>query len=817
MKLPGITKRFRWQPDSIEFTQPFQTPAPYKFSFDRFQKGIDNTHIDTFLSPLFTKATQKLVRRMLLHEVGLNLWGEAPPPPGVGDLEAFEAAYSGIMEMGISRARKNSRPDLLQLLQFTLLKFLLQVVGDELELHRERLYRARIADEGHFSGKAVQLHERIVAFAREESALRYRITQKLFRQVYKLESTSLRKLRKSVLGRSWPVPKEILFNPLLQLSSLWSGEQLMNHYVYALAVIDEERPDGFEQVNRAFTRLFENYLPSWALPSGTGAKEKQEEVGTDTATGLRQRLDQGALRGFLETELILHGVVSEEEYMEGRCSWLDAPENFDFFIEDAGVRKVRGVEQQVRIHPLSERSRWRRFLSDIARYLQNGGIGKKALAAREAPHLYNQLHGQVPVRLICQYLEGTLSHRKLVRRLSGSKNLMDPVDILKQLDKAVAAIRRISNEQQQSYLLQFLKDFARLRRDLKLAYRSHWIMNNLRILTADDEIELSRNNGSLQEFLLHEEQNQEQHRIRNHVIIKADVRGSTTITALLRDRNLNPASHFSLNFFQPITRLLDDYGASKVFVEGDAVILSIVEYEDVPYQWLSVAHACGLARKILQVVDAQNAKNRKHGLPELEIGLGIAFSDEPPAFLYDGDHEIMISPAINRADQLSSCSALLRRTGLREDQGRGVEVVVPVDQGATRKESSDRMLRYNVNGIELDVPAFFKLKNELALRKVGGAMPGYSEQSVFYAARFPDRKGVMHWLVLREAPVRLWIGNSISAEEQWGRRFYEVITDPETLAIAKERLRAKRGDRLTKTSDKTVLPEDDADKPPILH
>jgi class 3 adenylate cyclase len=816
MSLFGIKKRFHWQPDSFEFTQPFQTPAPFSFSFKRFPKGIDNTHIDTYLSPQFTGATQKLVRRMLLHEVGLNLWGEAPPPPGVGDLEEFEATYVGVMEMAISNARKSSRPDLLQLLQFAVLKFMLQVVGDELKLHRERLYRARIADEGHFSGRAVQLHERIVAFARDESTLRFRLNQKLFRQVYKLESTSLRKLRKSVLGRSWPVPREILFNPLLQLSSLWAGEELMQQY--SLVVLDEDDPDGFDRMNRLFVSLFQDHLPSWIKPPSADISENTEEVGADTVLELRQRLDQGALRGFLETELLLHNTLSEQEYMEGRCSWLDAPENFDFFVEDAGVRKIRGVEQQVRVHPLSNSGNWRRYLADIVRILQQAGIGKKLLAAREAPDLYKKLHRQVPVRLICQYLEGNLSSRKLLRRISGEKKLTESADIIKLLDKAAVDLKRVPKPQQATYLLEFLKQFARLRRDLKLAYRSHWIMNHLRILAADEEVELSRSNGSLQEFLLHDEQGLEQHRIRNHVIIKADVRGSTAITAQLRDRDLNPATHFSLNFFQPITHLLDDYGATKVFVEGDAVILSIVEYEDTPYQWLSVCHACGLARKILQVVDAQNAKNRKHGLPELEIGLGISFSDEPPTFLYDGDHQIMISPAINRADQLSSCSSLLRRTGLGEDQNRGVEVVVPVDQGATRKESSDRLLRYNVNGIELDVPAFFKIKNELALRKVGGAMPGYSEQSVFYAARFPDRKGAMHWLVLREAPVRLWIGNSISTEEQWGRRFYEVITDPDTLAIAKERLRSKRGEKLDKPGGKPIAPDDEVDdKPPILH
>jgi hypothetical protein len=351
---------------------------------------------------------------------------------------------------------------------------------------------------------------------------------------------------------------------------------------------------------------------------------------------------------------------------------------------------------------------------------------------------------------------------------------------------------------------------------LKLAYQSHFVMNSIKILLREETIELSRSNDSLQEFVQHSEIGVEKHRIRNHVIIKADLRGSTAITAQLLEQNLNPASHFSINFFQPITKLLESFGAAKVFVEGDAVILSIAEYEYAPYQWLCVSLACGLARKIIQVVDTQNVQNRKHGLPELELGLGISFCDGSPTFLYDGDQKIMISPAINRADRLSSCSAVLRRTSLGEQVKRGVEVVVPVDQGTLRIDRSDELLSYNVNGIELDMPAFFKLKTELALMRVGSTVPGYSEHSVFYAGRYPDRIGRMHWLVVREAPVRLWVGNSINTEEEWGRRFYEVITDTDVIAYIKEKVASKKSSETTKPAIRDYT-ADDSDESKYMH
>jgi hypothetical protein len=152
----------------------------------------------------------------------------------------------------------------------------------------------------------------------------------------------------------------------------------------------------------------------------------------------------------------------------------------------------------------------------------------------------------------------------------------------------------------------------------------------------------------------------------------------------------------------------------------------------------------------------------------------------------------MISPAINRADQLSSCSYTLRNSSLATQVKRGVEVVIPMEQDVSQKENADCTLRYNVNGIELDVMAFLKLKNELAMRRAGVSVEGYSSKSIFYAGRYPDRKGTMRWLVVRESPVCLWIDNSVSNEEEWGRRFYEVITDQEAIAMIKQKFASRR-------------------------
>ena len=278
------------------------------------------------------------------------------------------------------------------------------------------------------------------------------------------------------------------------------------------------------------------------------------------------------------------------------------------------------------------------------------------------------------------------------------------------------------------------------------------------------------------------------------MILKADVRGSTRIISELRTKKLNPATHFSQNFFNPINEYLADFGAGKVFVEGDAVILSFLEYTGSAQRWLGVAHACGMASRILEVVARQNALNRRHGLPELELGLGIAFSDEEPIFLYDGDQQIMISPAINRADRLSSCAKVLGTTEFAETvRPFRVEVMLPAESVDLPASSKTDVVRYNVNGIEMDTAAFSKLKSELVMQRMDAKVVGCATR--FHVGRYPDLTGRMQWLVVRESPMRLWEGGEVSEKQAPGRRFYEVVVEPSLITLLRSKLRsgAERG------------------------
>src|SRR6202049_1841466 len=155
--------------------------------------------------------------------------------------------------------------------------------------------------------------------------------------------------------------------------------------------------------------------------------------------------------------------------------------------------------------------------------------------------------------------------------------------------------------------------------------------------------QLSAMNGTLYEFLLTEEQKRSEQKVLRHVIIKADVRDSSRLTRSLLERGMNPASYFSLNFYDPVNKLLSKYGASKVFLEGDAIILAILEREGEP--GLAVSRMCVLAREIIEIVRGYNELMQRSGMPQLELGIGITLQESAPLYLMDGEHQIMISEA----------------------------------------------------------------------------------------------------------------------------------------------------------------------------
>jgi hypothetical protein len=302
-------------------------------------------------------------------------------------------------------------------------------------------------------------------------------------------------------------------------------------------------------------------------------------------------------------------------------------------------------------------------------------------------------------------------------------------------------------------------------------------MHAINLVRDEKLLLLSKKNRLLYEFPLPEERVNEEKPVISHVIIKADIRGSMDVTHTMIAKGLNPASYFSLNFFDPISELLGDYNASKEFIEGDAIILSIFENEDTAQGWYSEARACGLAVNMLKIVQQYNSKNQKHDLPVLELGIGICYKQSPPAYLFDGDSRIMISHAINLADRLSGCDKGLRKLFKNHERMFNLFVFQNVCDEDREATADDLSLRYNVNGIELDPEGFAKLAQEINLKCFEYPVEN-NEVAILYTGKVPTLSGNYQRLVIRESAIEEVNPETMEVIGPTSRKYYEVCTQP---------------------------------------
>ncbi len=325
----------------------------------------------------------------------------------------------------------------------------------------------------------------------------------------------------------------------------------------------------------------------------------------------------------------------------------------------------------------------------------------------------------------------------------------------------------------------FLMDFIRYHRDVRKLEALTAAMNCVNVITNPKVRELSAINNTLYEFVLPDEQTPAEERVLDHVVLKADLRDSSHVTRTLYERGLNPASYFSLNFYEPVNRLLPLFGAEKVFIEGDAVILAIFERQGEAQ--FAVARCCALAREIIGVVGAYNEKSRQAGLPTLELGIGIAYQDSAPLYLMDGATRVMISPALNESDRLSSCNRVARRYLAKNPTLFNVFAFQSVEDADAGDDPEEFLVRYNIGGVYLDQAAFQKLRQEISLRTDHLQLPMLwgREPVRLYSGVVPLPSGGFQKLVVREGRVAHVDARTFAFKRWTDLRYYEACTSAE--------------------------------------
>jgi len=714
--------------------------------FDRFSLGINNVHIDVCFTTHFDKHTEGFIRGLLTDYCIHKKRKLSPQTHKHSD--NFKNSYASMLRAALSRAKEGKNIDVIQLFEIAILKYLTVTVRILTEEFLHKIKNKTVSDEIAKSHQGLELYDLITWATKNKSYLIYQVTSELFTALRWVEAGDVGKWRADLLGVAWSIPEAMLFNPLLRSLEPDDSELLLDQYVLM---------------------------------------SSQESI--QVSLLLDELLDEVS-KFYKVTFSEEYSYPTEKKGVE-HFSWKDVPANSELLFNiNATTEKLQEACDQKdflkKRLPLQQKA-----LELLEEKLKESRLFLKILAAYETKtfyHYYDKTFtAMVFFQILCNETDADYLLLKLENQLKVNP-LRDkdgkPLTIA-ELVNGRKRLHRAARKIENTLLIRFVKDVTTYRRDLKYFRLTQTLFERINVLQKSEDIQLSRSNGILYEFLEESEYgNEGEQQIRGHVILKADVRGSTTITSELRKRGLNPATHFSLYFFDPIRELINQFGAEKVFIEGDAVILSWFEFHNLPEQWVATARACGLAKNMIEVVKAQNKTCIEHHLPPLELGIGICYAAEAPAFLYDDDQRIMISPAIGDADRLSSCSWKLRHQYANKPNLL-THVMVFQKTEEEKGEKGMTTFRYNLNGIELEVAAFKKLQTEIALKVYRFRLPDDPVANRFFIGQFPDAFGEKHQIVVREGFVSIW-QDHIEYYPVTNEVYYEVVTNPRLLSSVKK-------------------------------
>jgi len=442
--------------------------------------------------------------------------------------------------------------------------------------------------------------------------------------------------------------------------------------------------------------------------------------------------------------------------------WLNAPENAHALVGGgtASESTPEGRSQKARL------SAWVRLLEDQS-------VMEYVIASYEAVPLLAEYASRINPQQLKNALVDRAECSRVERLILEGGRLS-----ANNLYAAVGRVASCRGADRAKVAGRFLRDFLRYHRDVRRLEALNSALDSINLIGNAKLRELSKVNGTLYEFLLPEEQKPAEERALGHVIIKADIRDSSRLTRSLMDSGLNPASYFSLNFYDPVNKLLPKYGASKVFIEGDAVILALHEKEGEP--GLAVSRACVLAREMVEIVRGYNELVTKAGLPPLELGVGIAYQEAAPLYLMDGEKRIMISEALNESDRLSSCNKRARKA--MEPLGSPFHVYAfqTVSDADAGEAAEDFVMAFNLGGIRLSSAAFQKLRQEISLEPITLQLPELwgSESFQLFRGLVTVDNDIFRKIVLRESRVAQVDPRNFTLQKWTEKSYYEVCSDP---------------------------------------
>jgi hypothetical protein len=739
-----------------------------QFALDKLSPGVDNIHIDVHLSPAFCHSTRNLVRQLFLKHTRMkNVLDMNGPSSLVPERDEFKQYCGDVLRAAVNQAKSASEIQVDLLAQIAIIKHLTKEISFQFNRLSEDLNEiARKHDISSSEGLSgyIGIKEKLSRIQENKKSILLRVASELFRYLIEVQQESISEMRESILGPETILPDDFFSNPIIHAENPFEDLFMMENYVLIGHRLEDT--DSYDNLLFLIRKLLRKILLKIFLTGPSAASNFVDK------TKIRRTHEASAKD-------------AKDAHYDEIDMWIRHVDNMDMMFNSFKSRsrykvlkKQKGDRKELEnLKNLAKNQE--KLLHFFYKKFKKIGLTQRITALYEMKSICLEYCPPLVPHQVLQYLIEPKKRKDIARQLSRVKGFYGKAFSLIPLKKKIADLKKFTVREKKKYLIRFLNDFARYHRDLQNFLMLREAMDGINLVSEKKIIDLSRENHILYEFLLHDEQPPEDKPIINHVVVKADVRDSTRITLKMKEKGLNPASFFNLNFFVPITGILFDYSAEKVFLEGDAVILAISEREDTQQEWYCVARACGLAISILQIVQKYNSQSEKHQLPVLELGIGVSYTNSPPMFLFDESHRIMISPAINAADRMARCTKPLCREIHNPEYPFNLYVFRTVSENDAEASEDDFLLRYNVNGIELNAEGFLKLSQEIDLQSFTCHIPElHSEKINVHTGKIPTKTGKYQRLIIREDRISVVSPQDFTIIRKTDQKYYEVCTHP---------------------------------------
>jgi hypothetical protein len=803
-------------------------PYSAEIRLENLALGIDNIHYDVFLSPKLVEFTQKYLLDLIRQTVNVQLpqsKERGRKQTGSPEHGAFRRLLTEVLQESTTRAKYQQSIETDILHRLALLKFIMQEAANQFSsilVECKDWIRSR-GELFEHSEQAHVMRSKIAELQAGRKGVIRQVGETLCRIWREVEDGTISKTRRALFGDDFFETYQLLQNRCLFVENGSDDHLFLEHYVLLGNFMSD--PDRFEVFDNLLLGLVRDCVSVGDNADELAKARKAHERLLEQARLLRSELarleeeqEEAARRSGASDESFqwlfkrragISGDVPDE-MNEIRRKYSSLEKNLEDLAPQISAAKLRvdflTEEFQNRLGDYLNQPANARRLFDSRASTEEAGSSPETRARlleewvhrlEEHDVLFHVLAGYELRKIAAEYcppihlqqLKKAMVNRDEAKRVERILEQFPARKISsRKLEDASRSIRRRGHDETLVIASQFAEDLMRLRRDRRNYQHAASWMERINLVRSERARELSRANKSLYEFLHPDEGRPADDPIINHVVIKADVRGSTGITKDLLARGMNPASHFSMALHEPVKKMLERYGAAKVFIEGDAIILAIYETESTRATQRAVARACVLAREILAVTGAYNVRAQSGDLPPLELGVGVAFQDSAPSLWMDADSKIMISRALNLSDRLSSCAKMAKRLFKENPSPFNVYLLQSLMDDAAADEGEELLVRYNLNGIELNDEGFQKLSSEISLAPMGGnfPMPWGKERVQLYFGEVPLGES-LEPIVIRKGLVRqLLPGGKIGAAGN--RPYYEVCTDSKLLDLARKKV-----------------------------